>query len=600
MKRVSVWMRLKRELEASEGREFERRILPLLRMKWPNLVQTSARGYWDRIGVDLLALDEDGTLSCIVQCKGFHVLPEELKGDQIRQVTKSLEDFIKSGRACKNYFLIYNRDKRNGEFHQSLETLVEEVVLHGSAKNAEVWDLETLLANAQALIKLRLDHALREYTKKLLDRYQGLLRFGKCYVSSTPVEESVLEFKRGEPCNVRLKSSKTTRNVSDLLLSPTKARWSLLTGAFGSGKTAAALHSTLSKNHTVVLGQCRRFPSSPELTSTNVLLESIAQSLDIFTDLPPGEQGLLYELAGPLLASLLRQENNPYVLIIDGLDEHRFYSHQKGLQFLSNQLAELKCPVILTTRAEHFYSLFGDFSIAFEEFSTKFGPKRNARLFKLHKWDKTQVRELIQCAISNSTPGEKEHLRELLSLMEKDTHETIYGDLLYNPLFLQFILEDVADQGVKEVTRPQLFRRWVARKIRRDRRITSRDSSFEHLDSEEIVTRILKLMEDISAHMVAQEEDTIQLTEDIDIEMVRKLAEIAFPKTKISLLDVLLNSILLPARIQGGRLLSVSFAFRVLQEFFLAAYLVHHHSDISKYPKQVRKLYEEIRRDPLE
>jgi hypothetical protein len=44
--------------------------------------------------------------------------------------------------------------------------------------------------------------------------------------------------------------------------------------------------------------------------------------------------------------------------VIDGLDENRLYGRAEGIRQLSNELAEVGCPVILTTRREHLDSTF--------------------------------------------------------------------------------------------------------------------------------------------------------------------------------------------------------------------------------------------------
>jgi len=47
-------------------------------------------------------------------------------------------------------------------------------------------------------------------------------------------------------------------------------------------------------------------------------------------------------------------------LIIDGLDESRTYASARGMTQLTNELAELRCPVVLVTRKSHFDSTFGN------------------------------------------------------------------------------------------------------------------------------------------------------------------------------------------------------------------------------------------------
>ena len=263
MKQSSVWRRLAGELAVSESRDFERRIVPLFRLKWPSISQTSAQGRWDRSGVDLLVLSEEEPFPCVVQCKGFRVRAEVLGDDQVLQIEESVDRFIQSGITCDEYYLVYNRDARNRRFQERIGSIISRICEEGLARSALVWDLDTLLSNAQSFIRSRLDFSLRRSSEEQLSRFQGLFDYGDCHVRCTPVAESVIVFRRGEPCSIDGVSREQIRDVSELLLSPTESRWSLLTGGFGSGKTTSALHASRSTDHTVIYTQCKDFPASP-------------------------------------------------------------------------------------------------------------------------------------------------------------------------------------------------------------------------------------------------------------------------------------------------------------------------------------------------
>lgn len=54
MARHEAWRKWSGILATSTDRDFERKVLPFLRLFWPSLHQLPARGPWDAKGIDLL------------------------------------------------------------------------------------------------------------------------------------------------------------------------------------------------------------------------------------------------------------------------------------------------------------------------------------------------------------------------------------------------------------------------------------------------------------------------------------------------------------------------------------------------------------------
>src|SRR5258707_865854 len=98
---VGAWQRWSGMLARSTERDFERLVLPFLRLFWPTIDQVPARGNWDSAGIDLLVWTEGNPFTCAVQCKGFAV--QELGRDQLRQALESIESFSSSGHRCDIY-----------------------------------------------------------------------------------------------------------------------------------------------------------------------------------------------------------------------------------------------------------------------------------------------------------------------------------------------------------------------------------------------------------------------------------------------------------------------------------------------------------------
>ncbi len=590
MRRSSVWQRLSHSLAVATELDFQTKALPVLRLCWPSLVQTPNRRTWDEKGIDLLVWEDQGPFPCCVQCKGFHV--QNLSYNQIRQAEESIDKFLASDVTCDTYLLVHNRDGRHKEFNTRVRQRLDQVVSEGKAMEAHLWDRQTLLNRAFDWMKTTLDANLHQYSEGLLRYFQSLFRYGHYYIPTVPIAERRLVFKRGEPCSVKKIHEVESLEVGKLLLSASETRWTLLAGMFGFGKSTAVLHAATSSDRVVIFVRCATLPVSPLATSTNMLLEEIVKSLHFFEE--SEYQDLLCELAGPTLATLLRNPNSPYALILDGLDENRVYSNLTGLQLLSNQLAELTCPIVLTTRTEHLSSMFGDFSSAFYEFSTKNGPGRGARLLELGLWEKEQVIQLVSQAESDTRGVGKRRLQEFLDLVKESRYEALYGQLPLSPLFLQFILEDVVEHGVRKAARSLLIRSWVERKIRRDRALAERISPERSIDMEDFVARMIKLMENIAGSMISRTEEGYDLTESISSDVISEKASQLFNVSGDPILGVLLNSALVPVSRRCGSSLDVAFAFKVIQECFLGAYLVRRDFSDDGYPNAVESFYSEI------
>lgn len=596
MPRYGAWRKWSGILATATERDFERKALPFLRLFWQSLQQLPARGPWDVKGIDLLVWVDSKPFPCGVQCKGFQV--QELGDDQIRQVIKSIEDFRKSDVVCDTYIVIHNRDGKNRKFNDTINKYLSQLVSYGKANKAELWDRQTLLDRAFDRIKHILNDALCKRSQELLGHFQDLFEFGRYYLPIVPVIEKKLIFKRGEPCSCEEVHPVDSHDISKALLSPSNARWTLLTGRFGTGKTTAVLRTVAvaaSSRQVMIFVPCATLPSSFPVTSTNMLLEEITKSLKILDEFEDQDREVIYEVAGPTLAYLLRQSESPYILILDGLDENRAYTNLAGLQCLSNQLADLNCPIVLTTRIEHLNTMFGDFSLAFNEFSTKKGPKRNARLLELVPWGKKQVLQLVNQIIRETTGVEKERLSEFLKLLSNGEYAALYGELPSNPLFLQFILEDVAAEGIQYANRPLLLFRWVKRKIWRDRSVGGRLTPDDSIDVEDFVDRMVWLMENVANLMTYRIGNRYELAEFIDSVSVTEEAKKLFNITSDQLLGILLNSVLMPQGLRRGSNFNVTFAFRVFHEYFLASYLVRENLSDCDYPDTVRLFYSEIK-----
>ena len=586
------------KLATSTGADFERALLPLLRLFWPTLTQVPSTKAWDRKGVDLLVWSDNGPLPCVVQCKGFEV--QEPGADQARAVEESVKTFLSSGLKAETYVLAHNRDGRFRELDARAKAAVAEIQRLGRARRVEVWDRQTLLQRAFDRLVELLEAALHRHSQELLRHFEGLFQFGGIWIREVPVDLEELRFERERPSERTTLPSSAQYDLRRLLTASSGRRWTIVTGIFGVGKSSAVLRAAATAGTVVVLPTSAVPEDVFRSGSTNRLLARVLEMIAWLEDLADEDRARLQQASATALAYVLRSGADQWVFVLDALDEHRVFGSLEGVQRLANQLAEFNCPVVLTTRREHFELSFGNLSAALGGLAPKYGKSRIATVVHLQRWSWRETAALIEAAAGSADPASALRIRALLALGETKATE-IYGDVLYHPLFLQFLLEDAAEKGVRPRSRVDLLQAWIERKLRRDRiswvptGVTQRAEVREGLDIDDFVPMMMEMMERVAFAMTARGTDArMEVLESLEAVTARTIAAQIFSGPTPQLLPLLLNSLLVIHERRPGGNHRIGFALRVIQEFFLASHFKRHILDPRDLPDSVQMLHREL------
>jgi hypothetical protein len=581
-------------LAEAEERMFEREVLSLLHVMWPSLQQAPARGSWDQRGIDLITWADDGEFECAVQCKGF--LVRELGSDQLRQVIDSIRVFGNSRQTVGTYLLVHNRDQRFKEFNQKVEQELAALVQSGCARRAMLWDRDTLLEMVFDSMERAVKNRIHEDAKNRLEQFQRVFEFGAGYIAGVPFSQQELVFRRYEPCRIQSPVAAPVLTISDAIIEKApEHRWTMLTGNAGMGKTTTLLNVAAGmQDRTTIVVRAAELDASNLKYSTSRLMEEIVASLDMVGAVEPLDYAKHREIAGAVLSKMLRVPDSKYVLVIDGLDENRTYADTVGLEILNNQLADFQCEIVLSTRTEHLFTMFGGFSTAFQQLGAKNRSTRTALLITLDQWATQTVIDFVQRAIDVASGDGRHHLQEFATSLLTGEYQRWYGDLPVNPLFLQFMLEDISENGVRQMKRTSVIQSWIERKIRRDCTAANRLPLWDLADVEEKVASSIELMEHIAFLMTENSGDLMRLVEVIDAETIRTTAQQHFQRPVDTILRIVLNSLLVPTSARVGNRMKVSFIFRVAQEYLLARYLVRVGEENGGYPPAVRDFCLEI------
>ena len=105
---------------------------------------------------------------------------------------------------------------------------------------------------------------------------------------------------------------------------------------------------------------------------------------------------------------------------------------------------------------------------------------------------------------------------------------------------------------------------------------------------------MLAVLREAAGVMVEETEKGWHLTESIEEQKLSDIATKTFRQPMESLLPILLNSVLIPLGYRNEQGLKIGFVYQVLQEYFLAAFLMDRGLAKDTYPSEVRDFCKDI------
>jgi hypothetical protein len=590
---MTAWPHLASKLATATKGDFERCVLPLLRMFWPSIIRTQGQAELDRAGIDLVVHVDNGPFPCVVQCKGFYS-QEDIGRSQVKQIASSIESFISSRFVCDNYLILHNRTGQNQEAVVEINLVLEKLLSSGKARVAEQWDRQEFLKRLKKRMLAVVAERTREFSEVLVRQLNSAFTYGAVVVPLVPVAEQTLSLRRNATVEMSEKSEVRRRPISSILANSSERRWMLLVGPFGSGKSTAALHAAISEGRTVLYVRCQDISPPYSTSGTNLLLRKIVESLNLFDDFNDEDRTQLERLAGPSLRVLLTRADVDAVLVLDGLDESRAFATPVAMAELSSALAEIRCPVVFTTRFEHLQSTFGDVSYFLATLSLKGGSKRLGGLLTLERWGEQEILEFLQGAIDASAGEERENLKRFRERVASSNLQGWEMEVCSHPLFLQLMAEEVALGTFFEGTYAGLLQRWSERKIRRDLTV-NRALPGKAIDATSFVELMFDLMGRAAFLMTEIGDGKRALIERLPATILQSEAETVFRTDHVTLSELVCSSLIVPVGFRAfGRPMHVRFFLKVFHEFFLAWHFVSKGLDSTELDELPMRFFREL------
>lgn len=576
------WGRINEELKASSGHDFERKVLPLLRIRWAMLVHPKSLKALDRDGIDQVLVADGDPLSVVVQCKGFEVI-EPLDDSQLKQINKSIDKFIASKHRCKTYLLVYNRFATDRSFHTKVEASLTRIVAAGKATKALVWDLNELSKQLASDLSKRLVDEIRRLAESAEVAHRSRFLFGDALLTRVPHEVGQLAFARHEIPVVQMDGKMRAGDPGPRLVER-RRRWTLVLGSFGAGKSTLARRVARESSKRLLYVPAAALTHGESGTQgENALARGIVAYMGLFdndSECTDDEKQLLYWLAGPLLAARLRDPKTDLVLLIDAIDENRFYSSLRGFQVLLNELSSASCNIVLTTRYEHFIDHYQTYAGKLGESGAK-APKE-VQLLRLHDWTEAQATQYIITAGSIAQAEQQEALLQLLILLESGELPEV---CVQHPILLAMTTDIFVSHGFSLFeNQADLYRRWTRFKLARDYEV-SRDFPPSMSNVDLLIAQVLELMVDVAVAMTSQDGE---LLDSISEHEIRQLTQARFDLQVPSDLYTT-ASLLEPIQSRSAGGMRLRFFHRSFHEYFLAVAIHSRGLSANAFPASVRE-----------
>lgn len=576
----SEYQLLSAELAAREGLDFQRRVLPLLRVIWPEAIESPQLRSFDRAGADHLVWSDTLPLSLVVQCKGFQCGEHELGSAQIAQILKSISSFRASGLRARKYVIVHNRDGRCEALRHQAAIELDKLIRSGQVDDAELLDRRSFLQRVFNRMHERILDAVRIGITSATDRLSDIEPAPCIPVEVVPLSSQVLRMDQHQ---LRSLSSpvEALDDPARLLLSAYNDGPTLLLGEFGFGKTTSIVRvvSDVSVNAIFVHGAL----ITATTNSTKDLLSLAIPFDDVLVHVDTEDQHYVRKVARAAWERLLSDPDTPLLLVIDGLDESMLLSRRGGIQWLFNALRQVRVPIMLTARTEFWLSRIDDFQMSFGILgrgTTKSHGHQRINVVELQPWSDVQIQEMVRRVVEVTDDSEaRSKLSDLLTVVQDGGYSKYYGDIPKRPLFLRFLVEAVAKLGVHKVGRAGLMTEWARLKIERDISRPVEVGGMGRLpivsEYESVRTTVemaFAYMELAAARMISVEDAAVHLTNSCYLRDLQPESHHLPPIVEPT--GLVLNSLLLPINTAGYRSnTSVCFAHRAYQEYFLARYI---------------------------
>lgn len=553
------------EFSSLTGTAFQKKCHAYLSMLISDLRYAADLKKVDRKGVDIYQLSASARFDYTVafQCKGFE---ERFDKSQLNQCIGSINTLRQSGLKIDRYYLLVNLKSKYFDlsYRRELDMELKKLADDKIVRSAVLLDAEGFTAFISRLIIKKMHQQINLANKRFARDYVHAMK-QQFYLENVPY---LLDNKKGMNPSTYVLNKMVDTALNRLRSN--KKNWVFVISEFGFGKTSLLFHLfNVLKSHRQ---RCLYVPASLFQKDDFIYTTKFANQLLKIIEGREVDFTLSYNrLRSRLLHYLLQHENNELILMIDGLDEHEELFNQDILKTFFKHISPFKSPILFTIRKEMWDERHGNFQAALG----KGNEKNKVKLF-LEEWNNSEILSYLdkyhQSVKGNSSS--QKNLNEFRQLVADNRYERFYGDIPRRPLFLEMLISDVRVNKINKRNISEIYTIYLTNKFLLDRHgAFASHSSRRPLSSKEDVNKvtgiILSILSIVATKMIigVDKENALILASYIEEQKLEGLfAENGISKT----IELMLHSVLVPMGIRVNDNMSLKFAHKSFQEFFLA------------------------------
>lgn len=442
------------EIGSTSGHDFASVVENLLSAILPNITQSKHLLQLDREGIDVYQFDgETFEIGLAVQRKGFE---REWHSKRLKDIDNEIAKFIRKADPVTEYWLVINRSIRDADDRSAVENALAGIVVAGKAKTTKLLDLDKFIKEVERLAGEKFTHLAKESRQSLAADYRDRMA-AIDYLPSVPF----------------LEDGKATSDITSHIFTSLdgyvehakpgntgryrKSPRYLITGSFGFGKTLG-LHALgdrwAEKREAVYFFPAANLSDSAFVNSAGLLADVMMQIVD--DDLASNE------MAMSILQDACKhafRTSNP-LLLIDAIDESRFWHDPGRLGMLWASIEQLGISAVVTVRDELYDSRPLDFT---NNSDTPFFDQ-----LQLTEWKHPLMTRFLDQFASERGADPPITFITFRNIVASGQYEDHYGDIPQRPLFLSMLAEDAWSGEDPERELYRLYGKYFRAKLQRD------------------------------------------------------------------------------------------------------------------------------------
>lgn len=547
-----------------------------LQLVLPNITTTKRLGELDIQGMDIIQFEEnDGAAIRAVQCKGYE---RPLNAGHITELCNEAKKFLQRGPIVDEYWLVVNKSIKRNADRNRIEAELSKLIEGGKARSATLLDIDPFAIQLERLAIEKFRRLARSRREIVRRRY--LRSFNDVgYLPEVPSNFDGFPTHNPIDTIVQTLSDRVVRSGDGHTGRSRNFPRFLVTGSFGFGKTLS-LHS---------LGQLWTDHGFDVLFIPAVKLhdEAFVNSAGIYDfvigdlfehDEEFSKEHVGYRLIREACKKVLGSE--PWMLLIDAIDESEFWQDPNRLRNLWTSIREIGLPAVVTVRTELVDSRPAEF---IGDHDAKFFTQ-----IELTDWHPEQMSTFLDAFAAKKAVKPPASFRAFQSMIREGKYERRYGDIPRRPLFLHMLAEDAWAGANPETQLFRLYGKYFRAKLLRDwiradlpERTVRMNSVLKRFGIEEAQEQLIALMQTLALNaagycereeLVIQNLRTTQVLftqSDLDACVEAAIGEV--PNVE----EILLSSLIQPAgRDSITRHRQYRFAHQSFFDWFLARVIV--------------------------